>query len=161
VAGTEQELAQQRSAARVLVFRARNRLCALPLSSVVETMRPLPIEPVEGAPPFLAGVSVIRGAPVPVVDGGSLLDAGAASPTRLIILRTGDRRVALRVDEVIGIRMLPAGSLQDLPPLLQDARREAVEAIGTLDAEFLVVLSGSRLVPDSVWADLESRERPQ
>jgi purine-binding chemotaxis protein CheW len=161
MAGESQELARQQAAARVLVFRASNRLCALPLSAVAEIMRPLPIEPLDGAPPFVAGVSVIRGLPLAVVDGSLLLGADGSPPGRLITLKVGDRRVALTVDAILGVRALPADSLRDLPPLLRDARNEAVEAIATLDAELLLVLSGGRLVPDSVRALVESREAPQ
>jgi purine-binding chemotaxis protein CheW len=62
-----------------LLCRVRERLCALPLAHVVETMRPLPIEPLGGMPGFVQGIAIIRGAPVPVVDAGALLgSAGAA-----------------------------------------------------------------------------------
>ena len=52
----------------VLIVMAGARACAIPLDYVAETMRPLPIEPVAGTPGFVRGVSVIRGAPTPVVD---------------------------------------------------------------------------------------------
>ena len=52
----------------VLVVMVGARACAIPLDHVAETMRPLPIEPVAGTPGFVRGVSVIRGAPTPVVD---------------------------------------------------------------------------------------------
>jgi len=137
-----------------LVCRARTRLCALPLAQVVETMRPLPVTPVSGAAPFVAGLSVIRGAPVPVVDLGALLSRSEPpSPTRFATLRLEGRRVALALEAILGVRDLP-GTLAPLPPLLADASSEAVSAIGRLDAELLLVLEAARIVPDSVWAGL-------
>jgi purine-binding chemotaxis protein CheW len=45
----------------LLLFRSGGRLCALRLESVRETTRPLPIEPIAGTPPFVLGISVMRG----------------------------------------------------------------------------------------------------
>ncbi len=138
-------------AAVTLVCRARARLCALPLEAVVETMRPLPVNELPGAPPFVRGVSLIRGAPVPVVDVGRLLgDAGSAGATRFVVLRLGERRVALAVEAVLGLRELPSQQLAELPPLLRDAA-EVVPRVAALDSELLHVLAAARLVPDSVW----------
>jgi purine-binding chemotaxis protein CheW len=139
----------------VLVARARGLLCGLPVPHIVETMRPLPVEPLPGSPPFVRGLSLIRGAPVPIVDVGALL--GSAAPprtTRLVTLRLAERRVGLALEEVLGLRELPE-SLGALPPLLGDAPADAVSAVGSLDAELLVVLQTARLLPESVWRALE------
>ncbi len=134
-----------------LACRARRRLCALPLEAVVETMRPLPVNELPGAPPFVRGVSVIRGSPVPVVDVGGLLgDLQGYAPTRFVVVRLGERRAALALEEVLGLRELPPLQLSELPPLLRDAA-VVVPRIVALDAELLHVLSAARLVPDSVW----------
>lgn len=141
-------------AAPSLLLRVRGRLCALPLEHVVETMRPLPVRPVADTPPFVTGVSVIRGAAVPVVDVARLLNPSAdprdSTPrgaARFVTVRTADRTVALDVDAVVGVRRLPAGALGELPPLLRDAGSDAVAAIGTLDAELILVLRAARLLP--------------
>lgn len=144
-----------------LVCRARALLCALPVARVIETMRPLPVEPLAGAPPFVRGLSIIRGAPVPVVDAGSLLGAGGGERwTRYVALRCGERRVALAVEEVVGVRTLSPEVLGDLPPLLDAAGAEIVSRVGTLDARLLLVLQEARLVPDSVWRSLEASGVP-
>ena len=38
-----------------LVFRTAGRLCALPLAQVVETMRPQPVQRLDGTPAFVLG----------------------------------------------------------------------------------------------------------
>lgn len=144
-----------RNADLSLICRVRARLCALPLVHVVETLRPLPVEPLAGAPAFVRGLCVIRGVPRPVVDATGLLGAQAPGdppagppPARFVTVRTGAQQVALAVDAVLGVRTVPPESLQTLPPLLQDAGAEAVAAIGRLDTELLLVLRSSRLLPD-------------
>lgn len=148
-----------RPAGLALLCRARTRLCALPLPHVVETLRPLPVAGLAGAPPFVVGLSVIRGAPVPVVDVGALLPGSDPSrPTRFVIVRLEGRRVALALESVLGVGELP-GTLQLLPALLAGASAEAVAAVGTLDAELLLVLEAARTVPDSVWRALDAERR--
>ena len=103
---------------------------------------------------------MIRGSPVPVVDGGSLVGERVSSATRLVTLKTAARPVALAVDEVIGVRPLAAESMRSLPALLQDTGTDAIEAIGAFDEELLLVLRDTRIVPESVLPGAGSPAAP-
>jgi purine-binding chemotaxis protein CheW len=141
-----------------LVFRSDSRLCALPLEHVAETMRALPIEFLPHMPPFLLGASIIRGTVVPVVNVASLIGFTPRTlPARYVTLKLGDRQIALAVDDVIGVRNLTDKATEDIPPLLSEINSGAVAAIGTLDAELLLVLQCARLIPESVWDTLDAR----
>jgi purine-binding chemotaxis protein CheW len=139
-----------------LIVTAGARACAIPVRHVSETMRPLPVERVPGGPPFIRGISVIRGGPVPVVDLSALLEGSRNGDVfgRFVTVKVGKRRVALAVDTVVGVRSLGAAEVQQLPPLLQGAQADLIEAIGTLDAQLLVVLRTARLVPHELWEAL-------
>jgi purine-binding chemotaxis protein CheW len=132
------------------------RLCAVPLAHVSETMRPLPIEPLADMPPFVMGLAIIRARPVPVLDAGRLVGAPCLSPSRFVTIRTGERVSALAVDAVLGVRVLPPGSIAAAPRLLGEANAELVTAMGALDGELLLVLEAARLVPESVWGGVEA-----
>lgn len=122
-------------------------------------MRALPAAPLAGMPEFLLGLAIVRGGAVPVVDAGALL-AGSSPPggsSRFVVLRAGPRRIALAVDEVLGVRELSAESVANLPPLLGSASAEIVEAVGTLDRELLLVLRAAHIVPASVWSAVDAR----
>lgn len=136
-----------------LICRVLTRLCALPLEHVSETMRPLPVDSVAGVPVAVRGIAIIRGAPVPVVDLSRLLAGTESQPTRFVTINVGTRRVALSVDAVIGVRTIPMDTLGEMPPLV-DAETDLIRAIGTLDAELLVVLRSARIIPESVWNTL-------
>jgi len=146
---------------QILVFRARANLCAVPLSCVLETMRPLPMERLPEIPAFVCGLSVIRGIPCPVVDVGALLDRKEPkSITRFISLRLSDsKRIALAVDAVLGVRELDPSVLQRMPSLLQSADSESIEAIGTLDGELLMVLEASKMLAEETWQSLGKGEQ--
>jgi purine-binding chemotaxis protein CheW len=140
-----------------LLCRVDARLCALPLESVVETTRPLPIEPVVGAPEFVRGLSIVRGVAVPIVDAERLLGGGGSTPTRFVLLHVGERMVGLAVEAVVGVRQIGGASLQELPPLLRSADANVVSTIGTLDSELLVVLQAMRIVPDAFFAAVDAK----
>jgi len=123
-------------------------------------MRPLPVEPLSGTPPFVLGLATIRGFPTPVVDVGRLLGPSESSFTpalsgslaRFVSIELGERTAALAVDAVLGVRSVPSGVLVNIPPLLQDACASVVSVVGALDARLLLVLEVARLVPDSAWS---------
>jgi purine-binding chemotaxis protein CheW len=133
-----------------LLCRSGTLLCAIPLEHVIETLRVLPIEAVAGAPRYVRGLSVIRGSAVPVIDTGLLVGDQPTSPERLVTIRTGSRTIALAVEAVVGISVIGEATVSALPPLLRDAASEAVAAIGTLDAELLIFLRATRMVPPDV-----------
>lgn len=139
-----------------LVCRVETRLCALPIGHVVEIMRPLAVEPVAGAPHFVQGLAVVRGAAIPVVDAARLLGGSSIRAERFLTIVAAGRRIALAVGAVLGVRPLPSASLAELPPLLHDAGADVIAAIGLLDAELLLVLRSARLLPDEDWPAVET-----
>lgn len=139
-----------------LLFRADAHLCAFGLEHVLEIMRPLPVAPVAGAPPFVRGVSVIRGVPTPVVDAAALVGTGGRPATRFVLVK-GDRHpAAFAVDEVLGVRDIAPESLHELSPLLGAADPALVLALGVVGTEPLAFLHAARIVPDSMWAALDA-----
>ena len=149
---------------RFLLCCIGSRIGALALRDVRETMRPLPVEPLLGAPSFVLGLATIRGSPTPVVDVGRLLGPSesaftpAHSPTsaRFVSLELGERTAALAVDAVLDVRSVSSQILANIPPLLRDAGASVASVVGALDTRLLLVLEAARLVPDSVWRAVET-----
>jgi purine-binding chemotaxis protein CheW len=159
-----------------LIASAASRLCALSLSDVGETLRPPSYQPVAGAPSFVRGLALIRGNTIPLLDLGALLGQVTESPQRVITLRVGqhcnsqqgnsqqgsgqhhagERTVGLLVQSVVGVRKLPSGLFESAPKLLGQAAEECVALLGSLDAQLLVVLRSSKIVPPEVWATLNT-----
>lgn len=138
----------------MLLCIAGGRLCALPIEQVVEIMRPQPIEPLPGAPPFVSGLAIIRGAAMPVLDVAGVLGAEPVCPTRFVTVLVGERHVAFALDRILGVREISRALLEKLPPLLRDAGADLVSAIASLDAALLLVLNGARLAPIEGWGAL-------
>jgi len=144
--------------ADALICRVGQVRLALPLTHVVEAMRALPVEALARAPGFVRGVALIRDEPVPVVDTAALLGAShEGAPRRLVLLRCGSRRVALTMDEVLGVRPLDALRRHEVPSLLSDSIGDRVSAIGSLDGQLLLALQDSLRLTDDVWTEIDRR----
>ncbi len=140
----------------VLRFDLGDVRCAVPLTHVREVQRAVALAPLPGGPDVIEGVIDVRGDIVPVIDLGVRLGI-ARRPVRpsqrLVLLWTGERVVALRVDRiewiaaleeadiataerltrgpltVAGIARTPDGLvlLQDPEALLRQAEAEALD----------------------------------
>ena len=142
-----------------LMCRIGSLVGALALKDVRETMRPLPVVPLAGAPSYVLGLAIVRGFPVPVVDASRLLNSTAsASPSRFVSLRLGERTASLAVDAVLGTRSLSRGALSESSPLVKQLGSEFVSTMGALDAQLLLVLETARMVPDTVWNAIQAAE---
>ncbi|HEY1398858.1 chemotaxis protein CheW [Roseateles sp.] len=145
---------------RVLVCRVQSRLCGLPLDAVEETLRPQPLRPLVSPLVHVQGLARIRGDWVPVVDLAGLLGLEPVAPRRYVVVRAGERRVALAVTEVLGLQTLPAGTVRDLPPLLRDHQHGAIAALAERDDDLIAVLDQARLLPVETLASLHDVAGP-
>lgn len=131
----------------VLVCRLGSVLCAVPVEHVGEAFRPLPVDRIADPPASVLGVCVVRGRPIPVLDGRALLGMTAVEPPgRFVTLRLGARWAALAVDSVVGVRGLDPSAPDSVAPLLGRAAAEVVEALGMLDDQLLFVLREAHIV---------------
>jgi purine-binding chemotaxis protein CheW len=140
-----------------LLCQAGAHRFALPMANVIETMRMLPIEAVSGPPRLVCGLSVIRGAAVPVVDTARLFDDEAARYERLITARTGDRIVAFAASAVLGVQVIKRTDCEELPPLLRDA--EVIAALAKADEQLVFFLRVARVLPDDFHIGDNARAR--
>jgi len=143
-----------------LVCSVGGRPCALPLAQVVETTPALPLQRVAGLPDFVAGVAIVRGAPVPVLDAARLLHEGDAPHGRWVVLRVDGRHVALAVEGVRGVRRIEAAERHALPPLLGDGRADAIAGLALLDEQLVLVLRQARLLTEDEWTRLDAVQAP-
>lgn len=140
-----------------LVVRAAGRMCAFELLAVREVTRPLAVEGLPEAPPWVLGLSQVRGSAVPVVSLAGILGQAAGEAGRWVVVHVGQRRVAVAVESVVGIRSLPRDALAAMPPLAREAHGDVIAAVGRLDAGFLSIIETSHLVPGGLWEALLER----
>lgn len=144
---------------RFLLCRLSTSWCALSLQGLGEVMRPQPVDPVGGLPEFVDGISIIRGAPLPVVNLPRLL-CGSSSPgslqERFVTADSDGQQLALRVDEVTGIFALAGEMWRNLPNLLDGLPAEHLAALGSHDGHVVMLLRRANLLSEADWARLRS-----
>jgi purine-binding chemotaxis protein CheW len=141
-----------------LVCRSGPRFCALALADVVETMRPLPVEPVAEAPPFLKGIAIVRGEALPVVDIGRLVNGESeARIGRFVTVRLGRRHAVFAVGEVTGIREMGADALSEARTVLGDLEPEVIASLGRLDGQLVSLLRAAPVISDELWGRLDQQ----
>ncbi|MBA3845435.1 MAG: chemotaxis protein CheW [Planctomycetes bacterium] len=132
-------------------MRAATALVGIPAESVREVMRLPELRPLPSEFAAVLGAAIIRGSAVSVLDLRILLGLDqAATPSRLISLHVGTRRIALATDAVVGIARLDDG--------LAPAHPLATDAVGRLtvrDHELVLILETLRAVPEAAWQPLE------
>lgn len=144
-----------------LACQVAKHICALPLTGVVETMRPLPLEAFPKAPPFVAGLSIIRGVPTPVVDMRALMGESAGAASRFVTVRISERVVALAFDKVLGIHNLNAQRTIDLPPLLINVAGDTISQVSAKDSDLLLFFEASRIFPPGLIETLAAEEQAE
>ncbi|MBK9259078.1 MAG: chemotaxis protein CheW [Polyangiaceae bacterium] len=143
---------EERKSLAVLMVRVRTWVCALPAQFVIEVMRPLPIQAVVGAPRFIMGMSIVRGEVTPVLAMDMLLGSSELlPPKRFVLVRVGERRAVLAVEEVLGTDIIDMHRLDATPGLLSEALPRDVARIGVLDRSVLVMLEAGRLLSEDTW----------
>jgi purine-binding chemotaxis protein CheW len=141
----------------MLLVHAGDLIAALPLTNIVETMRPLRLETLSEMPVFVQGLSIIRGQSTPIVDLGLLLQGEVPGlGRRWVVLRVGERRVALAVEAVLGIQALEPAALRDRPPLLSRTHPDLIQGLGALDQGLLLVLEPAHILPRERWPALKA-----
>jgi purine-binding chemotaxis protein CheW len=114
--------AAEQTSPDVLVFEVEGHRYGVPASAVRELLRAVAVTPLPQAPPGVDGVIDLRGQVFPVLDVRTRfgLPARPATPSdHLVVVESGGRRIALRVDravELVAIKESEAAPAADLVP---------------------------------------------
>lgn len=100
----------------ILIFALGARRGGLLAAQVIEVLRAATVLPLPGAPAVVEGVLDVRGEVVPVIDPRPRLGL-PSSPLRpsdrLVLAQAGRRRVAVRVEQVLELRQVPADAVTE------------------------------------------------
>jgi chemotaxis signal transduction protein len=147
----------RRGRVELLVFRAGGELFALPLGAVEEAIEAPAIHSLPEMPTAMLGVFNLRERLVPTYSPGASLGVALAQPAgAALLVRSGDRRLALAADDVEDVMELDLSTLRD-PPVVEDTdgillgvARFSRDLVGVLDADALIAAClGGRNVENS------------
>lgn len=144
---SEAELAETVSIERVVTFHLGGQRYGLPIESVQEIQQIVAFSDVPGGHGSLVGMVNLRGAVIPAIDMRSLIGLPREEyhlDTPMIICRVGDDLVALVVEEVEDVIVLPTGRIM-APPKLH-ALSDRMIGVCHLDDGLVFLLDVERIV---------------
>jgi purine-binding chemotaxis protein CheW len=133
----------------VLAFQCAGERYAFNASLVDRVLPMLPLTRIPGAPGFIAGVTMVEGEVLAVVDLRVLLAlplAELSEPAALIVLAGEDNRFAVLADAIDGARSFDSGDLGHCLPTLADPGRSYLLGVA---ADRTALLDARRLLTDS------------
>ena len=132
----------------VLEFRLAQERYALETRYVREVCPLKDLTPLPCTPPFVLGIVNVRGRIVPVLDPKKFFDLpeqGLTDLHRIIVVEGSEVEFGLLADATVGVRSIPADTLQPSLPTLTGIRSEYLKGV---TAERLVVLDVGRILAD-------------
>ena len=132
----------------VLEFRLAQERYAVEARYVHEVHPLKELTPLPCTPAFVLGIVNVRGRILAVLDLKKFFDLpeqGLTDLHRIIVVRDRDLEFGLLADVVVGVRSIPAESLQASLPTLTGIRADYLKGV---TAEHLVVLDLARILAD-------------
>jgi len=146
-------------------FEVAGRLYALDVAHVREVVRWQPVTPLPRAPQLIEGVIDLRGAVVPVVDLGRVLNGTPVTvdkETRIAVSEVEGLVLGLVVDAATEVLQVPVTAMEDPPSLATQAGYDAMRAVVRRpDAEPILVLSMEHLLETIYRSALPCKEEVQ
>ncbi len=140
--------APARLAERYLVTRVAERQLGLPLDQVREVVRMVLLRPLPDAPPAVEGLLDLRGEPLEVVDLRAALGARTRADdldSRIVVVAGATSGFGLKVDEVLEVEALAAGTVEPPPPRAA-AYLSGVYRSSADEGELVLLLDPERLL---------------
>lgn len=133
----------------VLLFLLADELYAIPSTSVREVVRYRVFTPVPGAPPTLPGIMSQRGLILPVVELRPLLGLESREitrATRLVIVSHSEIDMALLVESVLDLIVLPAAVVEPAPAALDPVRARLLRGVTLFEEQPVALLDLDQVI---------------
>ena len=138
----ESKPAKQES--QLVVFSIKNEEFGVDITQVKEIVKLTDITFVPKAPQFIEGVINLRGHIVAIVDLAKRLGFPSSprdDDTRIIVVEIGSSLVGMIVDSVSEVLKLPAGSIEEVPSLIEtEVPEHYIRGVGKLTDKLLILL---------------------
>jgi purine-binding chemotaxis protein CheW len=142
---------------QVVVLELAGESYGVQIGKVQEIIRMQPITRVPNAPPFIEGVTNLRGRVIPVLDLRQRFGFAAGESTRrsrIVVAELGRHTVGMVVDGVSEVLMIPAGAVEPPSVLVTTADSEYLQGVAKLDERLVLLLDLDRVLSASEDAAL-------
>lgn len=136
---------------QLVTFRIGEEEFGVDILAVQEIIRLMQITMVPRAPAFIEGVINLRGKVIPVINMRtrfSMAPVTHDANTRIVVMEFGQKIVGFLVDGVSEVLRIPAGTVEDAPPVVAGIGSEYIKGVGKLDDRLLILLDLNNLLSD-------------
>lgn len=129
-------------------FNLNNEEYTIPILKVREIIGLPPITKMPQSPPYIEGVTNIRGSIIPIINIKRLagLDKAEQKGDRVIIVASGKAAYGILVDSITGVINIDESSIEP-PENVINRSSDIIGGIIKIDSRILVLLDTSRLIP--------------
>jgi len=144
---------------QLVIFRLGEDYFAMHIANVNEIIRLQKITPVPKAPPFVEGVTNLRGRVIPVIDlrkrfGLEARDQGYM--TRIIVADHEGKLIGMIVDGVDEVLTVPADAIEPPDEIVVSVDSEFLAGIVRLDERLIILLDQEQVLSASEVRQLSS-----
>jgi len=129
-------------------FKLHTGEFGIPITRVREIINLPEITRIPQSPPYLNGITNLRGSVIPVVNLKKLIKVPAtqAGGTKVIVIASGRITCGLLVDGITGVISIDEGAIE-APENLPQGHGDQVEGIAKLDRRLIILLDIKKLIP--------------
>jgi purine-binding chemotaxis protein CheW len=145
-------------ALKIVSFRVDDNVYAVEISKIIEIIYYRPTQAMPQSPDFVEGVVDLRGIVIPVLDLKKRLglsSKNAGTPNHILIIRFGDKRVGIIVDEVQSVIQIEEAQIQSPQKFIKGGGSKHLRGVSKVDDRLIFILSLDKLLSDDEQAQLQ------
>ncbi|MBS4198977.1 chemotaxis protein CheW [Bacillus sp. FJAT-49732] len=134
---------------KVIVLLLNDKEYSISVEHVTAIEKMLHITRVPNVPPFIKGVTNLRGVIIPIIDlkrHFNLGDAEYTDRTRIIIVSYKNMTVGMIVDEANDVLDIPESVIEPCPDVAGAAPAEFINGVANLDKRLLLLLNLENII---------------
>jgi purine-binding chemotaxis protein CheW len=141
----EKEEKPRGEAMQLVSFRLRDEEFGVDIGSVREITKVGDITRIPEGPPFIQGVTNLRGQIIAVIDlakqFGFASQEQLPDSSRIMVTEVNGQTVGMLVDEVPGVLNLPGENIEPTPEVIQTKiKRDYIKGVGKIGKRLIVIL---------------------
>jgi chemotaxis signal transduction protein/chemotaxis regulatin CheY-phosphate phosphatase CheZ len=131
---------------------------AIPITVVREIINLPGITKIPQSPPYLRGITNLRGTVIPVVNLKQLINLpeGREEEKKVIVIASGSITFGILVDGITGVVSIAAETIES-PEAISHGQNDRVEGIAKQDGRLILILNAKKLIPLEDMHLLEDR----
>jgi purine-binding chemotaxis protein CheW len=144
---------------QLVVFRLGEDFFAMLIANVNEIIRLQKITPVPKAPPFVEGVTNLRGRVIPVIDLRARFGIAPKMDghmARIIVVEQGERLLGMIVDAVDEVLTVPEDAIEPVDEMVVSVDSQFLSGIVRLEDRLIILLDQEQVLSAGEFSALQT-----